>query len=39
MSELKIPHLYKDGPQRKHDWHSGWVSEAVELLMQKEKRE
>ena len=39
MSELKIPHLYKDGPQRKHDWHSGWVSEAVELLMQNEKRE
>ena len=36
MGELKIPHVYKDGPQRKHDWHSGWVSEAVELLMQQE---
>lgn len=33
MSELKIPHHYQDGPQRKHDWHSGWVSEAVELLL------
>jgi S-formylglutathione hydrolase FrmB len=39
MTELKIPHVYKDGPQRKHDWKSGWVSEAVELLMQNEKRE
>ena len=39
MSELKIPHVYKDGPQRKHDWHSGWVSEAALLLMQNEKRE
>jgi S-formylglutathione hydrolase FrmB len=32
LSELKIPHEYRDGPARKHDWHSGWVSEAVELL-------
>lgn len=39
MTELRIPHVYKDGPQRKHDWHSGWVSEAVGLLMQNEKRE
>jgi S-formylglutathione hydrolase FrmB len=39
MTELKISHAYKDGPQRKHDWHSGWVSEAVELLMQNGKRE
>jgi hypothetical protein len=23
---------HKDGPQRKHDWHSGWVAEAVEFL-------
>ncbi|MFN0018205.1 MAG: alpha/beta hydrolase-fold protein [Pirellulaceae bacterium] len=38
MTELKIPHIYKDGPQRKHDWHSGWVGESVELLMQNEKR-
>jgi len=35
MDELKIPHEYRDGPQRKHDWHSGWMAEAVELLFQK----
>lgn len=23
---------YRNGPERKHDWHSGWVPEAVELL-------
>ncbi|MCE9527798.1 MAG: esterase family protein [Planctomycetales bacterium] len=38
MTGLKIPHVYKDGPQRKHDWHSGWVGESVELLVQNEKR-
>lgn len=32
MQGHKIPHEYRDGPQRKHDWHSGWVVEAVELL-------
>jgi hypothetical protein len=34
LDELRIPHEYRDGPQRKHDWHSGWVPEAVQLLMQ-----
>ena len=33
LLDLKIPHEYRDGPQRKHDWHSGWVEEAVELLL------
>lgn len=33
LDEIKIPHEYRDGPQRKHDWHSGWVEEAVELLV------
>lgn len=32
MTDLGIPHVYRDGPQRKHDWHSGWVDEAVGLL-------
>jgi S-formylglutathione hydrolase FrmB len=32
LEELRIPHEYRDGPARKHDWHSGWVPEAVELL-------
>lgn len=33
LEKLAIPHVYRDGPQRPHDWHSGWVPEAVELLM------
>lgn len=33
LLELKIPHQYRDGPQRKHDWHSGWVEEAADLLL------
>ena len=32
MERLKITHEYRDGPRRKHDWHSGWVPEAVEFL-------
>lgn len=32
LDEWKIPHIYRDGPQRKHVWNSGWVEEAVELL-------
>lgn len=35
MDELKIAHEYRDGPARKHDWHSGWVKGAVELLVGK----
>jgi S-formylglutathione hydrolase FrmB len=34
MAKLGIAHDYRDGPARKHDWHSGWVEEAVELLFQ-----
>jgi hypothetical protein len=34
LDELRIPHEYRDGPQRKHEWHSGWVPEAVQLLLQ-----
>ncbi len=33
MDERKIAHEYRDGPERKHDWHSGWVNEAVEVLL------
>jgi hypothetical protein len=32
MTGLKIAHEFRDGPARKHDWHSGWVVEAVEWL-------
>lgn len=33
MASLNIAHSYRDGPQRKHDWHSGWVEGAVGRLM------
>lgn len=33
LKELRILHEHRDGPQRKHEWHSGWVPEAVELLL------
>lgn len=33
MQELKIQHVYRDGPQRKHDWHSGWLAESLEMLL------
>ncbi len=32
MEELKIPHAYRDGPQRKHHWNTGWVEEAARWL-------
>lgn len=34
LDALRIPHDYRDGPQRQHDWHSGWVAEAVALLLE-----
>ena len=37
LDELNIPHVYRDGPQREHNWHSGWVTEAVDLLMESEE--
>jgi hypothetical protein len=33
LLELGIPHRYIDGPHRPHDWHSGWLPAAVELLL------
>ena len=33
MDKLTIAHEFRDGPARKHDWHSGWVKEAVERLL------
>lgn len=35
LDKLKVAHEYRDGPDRKHDWHSGWVKEAAELLLGK----
>lgn len=37
LCELGIAHTYRDGPQRKHNWHSGWVEEAVQLLVASDK--
>jgi hypothetical protein len=33
LDELRVPHLFLEGPARKHDWHSGWVAAAVEALL------
>jgi len=33
LESLKVPHTYRDGAMLKHDWHSGWVKEAAELLL------
>jgi S-formylglutathione hydrolase FrmB len=32
LSESQIGLTYRDGPQRRHVWNSGWVEEAVDLL-------
>jgi len=28
-----VPHVYQDGPQREHHWNSGWLADAVRLLV------
>lgn len=33
LKELEVPHMYRDGPQRDHHWESGWLDEAVSLLL------
>lgn len=33
LESNEVPRVYRDGPKRKHTWGSGWVDEAVELLM------
>ena len=33
LDRLQIRHEYRDGPDRPHHWHSGWVSEAVAWLL------
>ncbi len=32
LTDLRIAHEYRDGPQREHAWGSGWLPEAVEWL-------
>jgi S-formylglutathione hydrolase FrmB len=36
LETLKIPHVYIEGPPRKHAWGSGWIPEAVENLVRSE---
>jgi S-formylglutathione hydrolase FrmB len=33
MLTLGIPHVFENSVNRKHDWHSGWLADAVKLLM------
>lgn len=33
LQELGVPHVYRDGPKRDHRWGSGWLDEAVSLLL------
>jgi len=33
MQEFGIRHTYRDGPHRRHHWDSGWLAEAVGLLV------
>jgi enterochelin esterase-like enzyme len=37
MDELKIAHQYRDGPKRQHAWHSGWLPEVVQMLVEGRK--
>jgi hypothetical protein len=39
MVNQKVPHVYRDGPKREHTWESGWVPEAVRLLLDDEGEE
>jgi len=34
LEQLQIRHEYRDGLNRSHDWHGGWVSEAVAWLLE-----
>jgi S-formylglutathione hydrolase FrmB len=39
LDELKIAHVYRDGPMRAHHWHSGWVAEAIKVLLEHAARD
>ncbi len=34
LEELQISRVFHDGPQRPHAWDSGWLPEAVQLLVE-----
>jgi hypothetical protein len=33
LEALRIPHEYRDGPQRRHHWNSGWMLELARWLV------
>lgn len=33
MNDVGVQHIFQDGPQRRHHWNSGWLADAVELLV------
>lgn len=33
LLRLGIPHVYVDGPPRWHHWETGWIEEAIRLLL------
>lgn len=33
LQSLGVAHVWRDGPEREHHWESGWVEEAVSLLV------
>lgn len=37
LVDRNIPHVYRDAPQREHTWHSGWVSESLDLLLSSDR--
>jgi len=32
LEKHEIPHVYRDGPKRKHHWSTGWLPEAFEAV-------
>ena len=34
MQSLDISHTFRDGPKRVHRWDSGWLREAIEILLE-----
>ena len=31
LVQWKLNDQYRDGPKRAHNWHSGWLAEAVDM--------
>ena len=33
LETIQLPHIYRDGPKRKHNWGSGWLEQVVALML------